>query len=70
MKQQDKISAQAEIREANFWNTIAGFRDSLNVQTKQSQEFHEEMKKAFGYNRDEHKQIADALGRINGYKKE
>ncbi len=67
---------KAEEREKKLLVIIEGHSTALTAHTQHAQQFGNDMKTAFQYNRDEHKQqtkVLDeqtkVLGRINGYKK-
>lgn len=45
------------------------FAKSIKEHTESARAFHDEVKEAHKFQRDEHKEMIDILGRINGYKK-
>lgn len=70
MRQQDKLFEQAQLREKEFFTIIDGHKRALEEHTEQAMEHQKEIKTAFDYNRQEHKEMLIVLGRINGYKRE
>jgi hypothetical protein len=49
---------------------IESHEKALEDHSAQAREFHVAVNEAHRYQREEHKQMIEALGRINGYKKE
>ncbi len=68
LKQQETILKDAK-EERAIWQTITkGFQDAIHDHTASAKAFHEEVKEAHRFQREEHKEMITVLGRINGYK--
>ena len=60
------LKQQAEERKC-WQETVKKVSDALDNHTIQAREFHDSQKEANKYNREEHRQIIEICGRINGY---
>uniref|UniRef100_A0A6M3IWK9 Uncharacterized protein n=1 Tax=viral metagenome TaxID=1070528 RepID=A0A6M3IWK9_9ZZZZ len=68
MKWTDKQSDQ-HLKERESWLVIMnGLRTSLELHNQSSIESRKQLSEAHGYQRAEHKEMMEVLGRINGYK--
>jgi ABC-type transport system involved in cytochrome bd biosynthesis fused ATPase/permease subunit len=63
----DILNQAAKEREA-FMQCQASWIKAIDDQTAQGRAFHDEVKEAHSFQRQEHKEMIVALGRINGYK--
>lgn len=60
-----------EYEERQKWLcVIQGFQKAIDEHSEQARTFHRTVEEANRYQRDEHKQMIETLGRINGYKHE
>jgi hypothetical protein len=58
-----------EHEERKAWSDIIkGFQECINEHTASAKTFHDQVSEAHKFQREEHKEMIMALGRINGYK--
>jgi hypothetical protein len=55
-------------REMKSWEVMNGYQKALLDHTAQAKEFHNSVTEAHKYQREEHGQMIQILGRMNGYK--
>jgi hypothetical protein len=66
---QQKIMTENAVAERKAWQeVIGGITKGLDEHTAQSRSFHESVNEAHRHSREEHKEMIQILGRINGYK--
>jgi len=63
----DILNTNARQVEA-FQEAQKGWISALNEHTAQAKSFHDEVKEAHAYQRQEHQEMIKCLGRLNGYK--
>jgi uncharacterized protein YlxW (UPF0749 family) len=60
---------QQMAKEREMWHTMQiGFTDEIRQIQEVNRAFHQEVRDAHKFQRDEHKEMITCLGRINGYK--
>ena len=68
LKASEKMLERMHEQELRAWATMEGYQKALQEHTAQAKEFHNTVQEAYRFQREEHKQMIDTLGRINGYK--
>lgn len=68
LKASEKMLERMHEQEMKSWQVMEGYQKALNEHTSQAKEFHNAVQEAHKYQREEHKQMIETLGRINGYK--
>jgi peptidoglycan hydrolase CwlO-like protein len=65
LRQQEKILDNAREERQNWQNIVSKFRDEIEKHTANAKEFHNQVKEAHKYQREEHKEICTMCNHIS-----